>query len=150
MRCAVYASPKRLLLAAAGLFVLLMAAPASAQHYEVTETTVKDLHTGLTWQRNIETTLRSFAEAKAYCETLTLSGGGWRLPALKELLTLVDLTHADPAIDVQAFPGAMSLGLWSASAYLGAATNHAWFVHFLRGVSGHEAVEIGYLARCVR
>lgn len=145
MRCVVYV---RLAL----LLVLLLAAPrmAAAQHYEVAETTVKDLHTGLTWQRNIETTLRSWAEAKAYCETLTVAGGGWRLPALKELLTLVDLTRADPAIDVQAFPGTMSLGLWTSSAYVGASTNHAWFVHFLRGVSGHEAVEIGYLTRCVR
>ena len=134
------------------LLLLLLAAPqlAAAQHYEVAETTVKDLHTGLTWQRNIEPTLRSLAEAKAYCETLTLAGSGWRLPALKELLTLVDLTRADPAIDLQAFPGGMSLGSWTSSAYLGGATNHAWFVHFLRGVSGHEAVDIGYQARCVR
>ncbi|HET8933966.1 MAG TPA: DUF1566 domain-containing protein [Polyangiales bacterium] len=123
---------------------------AAAQHYEVAETTVKDVHTGLTWQRNVEPTLRSVAEAKAYCETLTLAGGGWRLPALKELLTLVDLTRADPAIDVQAFSGSMSLGAWTSSIYLGAATNHAWFVHFLRSVSGHEDVDIGYQARCVR
>ena len=126
------------------------AVQASAQHYEVAETTVKDLNTGLTWQRNTAPTLRSWAEAKAYCDTLPLAGGAWRLPALKELLTLVDLRRSDPAIDAQAFPGAMSLGLWTSSLYVGDAADRAWFVHFLRGVSGHESVNVGYLARCVR
>lgn len=63
---------------------------------------MRDTKTGLEWQRRVETASMGIAPA-TYCEQLTISGGGWRAPTLKELLTLVDPTRFDPAIDPQAF-----------------------------------------------
>jgi hypothetical protein len=44
-------------------------------------------------------------QALAHCAALSLAGGGFRLPSIAELLTLVDPTRSQPAIDPIAFPG---------------------------------------------
>src|SRR6185295_15942214 len=63
-----------------------------------------DHSTGLTWTRgNVSDKRLTWQEAKDACEALTLDGGGWRMPTRKELLTLVDDTRSDPAIDTSAF-----------------------------------------------
>jgi hypothetical protein len=68
---------------------------------EVTGDTVTDNYTGLTWERAVGPYLTQ-PDAIAYCEAL---GDGFRLPALKELMTLIDPTKYSPAIDLTAFPG---------------------------------------------
>ena len=71
------------------------AVDTSAGRYDLSVTgTARDVKTGLTWQRVAPTTgRRKLADAKTYCATGTgLSGTGWRLPTVKELLTLVDFT----------------------------------------------------------
>jgi hypothetical protein len=124
-----------------------VSADAPADQYEVTADTVKDRKTGLTWQRNVEPTSRTWAAAKAYCEGL--SPGGWRLPRLKELLTLVDTTRSNPAIDVNAFPNTVSERYWSATPYAGT-TGSAWTVIFAVGYSSYQNAEDPYFVRCVR
>ena len=48
----------------------------------------------------------NWSGAKAYCGGVVLAGGGWRVPSVKELMTLVDFSVASPGptIDTTAFP----------------------------------------------
>ena len=64
---------------------------------------VTDNLTGLMWLRNPSDTALIWTQAVAYCESLDgTSGRGnytdWRLPNLKELLSLIDYQYKSPAI----------------------------------------------------
>lgn len=48
-----------------------------------------DHETHLTWQSNVPDKLMTFNQAKAYASKLRLDGGGWRVPSLDELESLV-------------------------------------------------------------
>ena len=67
---------------------------------------VQDNYTGLIWQQGFSPTTVAFADAPAYCASLTLNGHtGWRVPALNELASSVDEALVGSAIDPKAFPG---------------------------------------------
>ncbi|HTU64070.1 MAG TPA: DUF1566 domain-containing protein [Polyangiales bacterium] len=138
---------------AAALALLLTYAPAAADapegQYTVHENIVEDNRTGLTWQRQVEVESFTWEEAKSYCELLTLDGRGWRLPAYKELLTIVDPTVSSPAIDGKAFPSTPRAWFWTASSYLGIAGN-AWQVFFLDGTTVDVESTKTNRVRCVR
>jgi hypothetical protein len=72
-------------------------ASAPAGRYTATAGQVTDARTGLTWQQTASSS--NGGDAAAYCAALDLNGTGWRLPTIKELLTIVDDTRAKPAID---------------------------------------------------
>lgn len=85
-----YAGPAATLL----FLVLVLVSPARAAapegRYVVDDETILDVKTGLVWARSVSVPLK-WPEAGAYCEALELGGkGGWRLPSLRELLTIVD------------------------------------------------------------
>jgi hypothetical protein len=48
-----------------------------------------DPATGLTWQNPSADQPLTWSAAKAYCEHLPLAGGGWRLPKVQELRSLI-------------------------------------------------------------
>ncbi len=48
-----------------------------------------DLIAGLTWQLKPPSTAMRWYDAKAYCESLALAGGGWHLPGISDLRTLI-------------------------------------------------------------
>jgi hypothetical protein len=48
-----------------------------------------DPRTGLTWQVHTADLLFDQAGAESYCDALQLEGGGWRLPTITELRTLI-------------------------------------------------------------
>lgn len=66
---------------------------------------VTDTVTGLVWQRSIVSTW-DWASAGTYCASLAIGGknSGWRVPAVKELFSIVDLRRKDPTLDPVAFP----------------------------------------------
>jgi len=68
--------------------------------------TVMDTKTGLTWQAQVPSTKATWPNAYEYCQSLSLGGlsSGWRLPSVEELLTLIDETRWEPAIDLTYFP----------------------------------------------
>jgi hypothetical protein len=70
--------------------------------------TVLDAKTNLTWQQTAATAVMVEPDAEAYCSALNLSGGGWRLPSARELLTLVNYAASSPLLDQTAFPGSVS------------------------------------------
>lgn len=60
-----------------------------------------DNKTGLMWQDDseAESIVLNWEDANQYCSDLTLSGyNDWRLPSIKELLSIVDMNRFDPAI----------------------------------------------------
>jgi hypothetical protein len=138
---------------AAVLTSLLTCAAAAADapegQYTLHESLVEDNRTGLTWQRQVDAKSFTWDEAKSYCESLTLDGGGWRLPAYKELLTIIDPTLNSPAIDGKAFPSTPRAWFWTASSYLGIVDN-AWQVFFLDGTSIDVESTKANRVRCVR
>lgn len=91
------------------------------EHYVVTSTTVREPATGLVWQRHPDDAL-SYAAAEAYCASLRLDGqGGYRLPTLKEAMSIVSAVAADkPALDSNAFEvpkwmHSYGLSLWTST-----------------------------------
>jgi hypothetical protein len=115
------------------------------------EGVVTDAITRLEWQQEIDDTLRTWGEASEYCEELDVAGGGFRLPARIELLSLVDFTRANPSIDPVAFPDAPWDRFWSASPFAGTRSS-VWLVNFEfgTGFSGQAHINEKHRVRCVR
>ncbi len=128
-----------------------LAAQATASHFVVapSSTTVSDTATQLTWQRSAPSQTYDWKSATKYCAQLELDGKGWRLPTIKELHTLVDESRVMPAIDVSAFPAAVSDYYWSSSQVPGFLTE-TWTVGFAYGFDGFFGVDTGQHVRCVR
>ena len=88
-----------------------------------------DTKTRLTWQQALQTGMNRQA-AQSYCTGM--SGGGWRLPTVHELMTLIDDTNVNPIkIDQSVFPGVTmaSAYTWSSTPVSGDPTS-AWTVNF--------------------
>lgn len=121
--------------------------PATRYVVDATQGTVTDTRTNLVWQRPIAPSKHSRTAAIAYCEGL---GMGWRLPSLKELLTLVDPSRNFPAIDRTAFPSTPANAVfWSSTPTIGDANGVGWYVSFLNGDSS-MAIDDDLAVRCVR
>jgi Protein of unknown function (DUF1566) len=54
-----------------------------------TEETWSDSSSGLTWQVTSSDDSMPFDDAKSYCNNLSLDGGGWHLPTISELRSLI-------------------------------------------------------------
>lgn len=119
-------------------------------HYEATPELVRDSGTGLAWQRVAAAESFDAAAAREYCAGLVLGAeSGFRVPTMKELQTLVDDRHFEPAIDVEAFPDAPSESFWSSSAWSGT-TELAWYVRFDSGGALYDVARESMRVRCVR
>jgi hypothetical protein len=103
------------------------------------------------WQRSSTQNL-STSDAKLYCQNLDLGAysTGWRLPAKKELETLVDLRvpSPSPAIDAAAFPGTPTLWFWTSTPFVGD-PGQGWYVDFADGQSVIDLVGNLHQVRCV-
>lgn len=94
-------------------------APCTTRYTILGDGTVLDNDTKLTWQQAVDPTARTWDAASAYCQQLSLAGGGWRLPSAFELQTLVDevkATTGQVVIDLNAFPGTPKGAFWSSPA----------------------------------
>ena len=112
--------------------------------------TVLDNATKLTWQRVVPGQTYTWQGAKDYCKSLPLAGGGWKLPSVRQLRSIVDRAQKSaPTIDPTAFPNTPSEYFWTAVAYQGG-SSIAWFVYFYNGYSSSHGVANNYRVRCVR
>ncbi len=112
-------------------------------------TIVRDVMTGLTWQYEPSGSGSTWAGAAAYCAKLDVSGvTPWRVPTGNELLTLVDVTFAGPALDPSAFSTGLNEPFWSASPLAGSTTS-AWDVSLGPGTRGTFAITTLQGVRCV-
>jgi hypothetical protein len=119
-----------------------------ATHYDATVDTVLDMQTGLTWQRALEPSSHDHASALTYCAGLALAGGGWRVPSINELESLVDVSQQDPAINPIVFPNTPSSLHWSRDIQV-ADNSQGWTVDFGTGTVA-RSLQTALPVRCVR
>jgi hypothetical protein len=117
-----------------------------AKRYAVSNGGVTDTRSGLVWQSTVSASTYTWEAAKTHCSGI---GGGWRLPSLKELLTLVDPTRTGPCID-PVFSGTATSSFWTASPYVVDPPGYAWVVSFGGGEAGGLATTVTNYVRCVR
>ena len=110
---------------------------------------VNDHVTGLQWQDNAEakTITKNWADAKTYCNSLSLDGGGWRLPTIQELRGLSDYGRTNPAIN-PVFVNSASNNYWSFTTYAGS-SDSAWHIYLGYGDQSNNKTSSDYV-RCVR
>ncbi|MBX3182198.1 MAG: DUF1566 domain-containing protein [Polyangiaceae bacterium] len=131
----------------------LPGSPGHAVSYTVnnTDKTVLDNVTGLLWQQEVASGTHSFSAGKTYCSNLVWGGrSDWRLPTRMELLSIVDLTQRDPAIDGAAFPSTphgANIDFWSETARPG--ESQGWVVAFAQGIAHVIATTAARHVRCV-
>jgi hypothetical protein len=109
----------------------------------------RDSRTGLMWQRFSDSETRTFNDSREYCQTLDLQGDGWRLPTLKELLTIVDPTRRTPAIIASSFPFTPLARFWSSSKRVDG-EDDAYQVDYEIGGVIYTSVADKHYVRCVR
>ncbi len=96
--------------------------------------TVHDTVTGLTWQRGAAPGTANVPDAEQYCAGLKLGGleSGWRLPTVKELLSVVDFGVSQPAVDQTAFPNFDPAIYWASTPFPNSNGGY-WGVDFYDG-----------------
>jgi hypothetical protein len=141
---------RRLLTALAALAAtcaMTARADAPAGRYTVAGGIVTDTKTKLLWQQTPATPGKR-AAAIAYCAGL---GPGWRIPTMKELITLVDDSRTRPALDPvfvsQPTDSCMTSSAVGRLAALDPTTY--WLVTFRDGSSTYGGADAGSL-RCVK
>ena len=112
---------------------VLLESIARAQPFQVASApsgTVIDAATGLMWSKETNAIGKNWAEAKQAAADLRLGGfSDWRLPTRQELLTLVDDTRSDPAIDTDKFE-CESSWYWTSTPLASSPSDCAWGVGF--------------------
>ncbi|MBN2120319.1 MAG: DUF1566 domain-containing protein [Candidatus Omnitrophica bacterium] len=107
-----------------------------------TDGTITDLNTNLVWKKEESPDL-NWQEALKYCENLTLGGhSDWRLPNIKEIATLIDLSCTDGLwYNKEFFPDVKTapLGFYWASTTYG--DTFGWGVNFQFGYDGYYAAK---------
>lgn len=127
------------------------------------DNTITDNVTGLIWQKcsmgqnqdnNCSgTAIRAYWQGSLqYCDGLALAGRTWRLPSIKELMSIVDKSQHSPAIDTTYFPG-------SAGAYWSSTTDvtlgppfyeSAYFMNLVNGyILSFPKASYDFFVRCV-
>lgn len=109
---------------------------------------VNDQLTQLVWQNITDSKTRTFEQALQYCKELELAGGGWRLPTLKELLTLVDPARGTDAL-IPSFAHAPFARFWT-STQAKDVDDYAYEVNFDRGGALYTSTSDEHFVRCVR
>ncbi len=140
---------KKILLGMVALSIVLMADLSRSDAGVVT-----DSITGLQWQDDYSDNGGNIKEAKwqdaiDYCEALTLDGHeDWRLPNIRELNSIADLSRVGPAID-PVFQHTATDRYWSSSTHEDL-HYYAWYVYFYDGYRYYYSKDYSYYVRCVR
>lgn len=133
-----------------------------AARYLVADGTVTDENTQLVWEQSPPSAgggFHSWADASAHCSSLALAGGGFRLPTVLELSTIVDDGASLPAIDTTVFldagagkpPDATDAMFWSGTTFAADGTgDKRWYLNFGLGNTAADPVTSLHRVRCVR
>jgi len=114
--------------------------------------TVSDNVTGYVWEKKPTRGDDSAVGAQAYCRDLALAGGGWHVPTVRELSSILQLEKSSaPFLDpvFEAAAGSSTI-YWSSSPFF--AENHVgWTVDFAWGAQGPAGDDPAQASvRCVR
>lgn len=108
---------------------------------------------GMTWEIDHcqgDATYWMWHEALALAVQATKASGKlWRVPNVKELYSIIDLTQPEMAINLQVFPATPNGQFWSSSHYA-QDTFFAWVVHFWYGSAYFSYLEDLSVVRLVR
>ena len=126
------------------------AAPSSSRLTDADDM-VSDHLTGLIWSANdIGSDRHDWPSAQKVVATLNLGGfTDWRLPTIKELLTLVDYDRNSPAID-PIFATCKADWYWTSTPLASSPGDDAWSVDFSYGYSYYGRQYYKGLVRAVR
>ena len=118
------------------------------------EKIVFDENLKLEWQQKITKNV-DWQHASDECAKEYADGYGWRLPTPKELLSIVDNSRYDPAINTDYFPDTNDEWFWTSADFASTADsdqNKAWFVRFDKGFLSQElkTKSKSMHVRCVR
>jgi hypothetical protein len=126
------------------------APPVSKLSADASCEVVTDAGLGLMWQRPSNSAQHDWPGALAYCEGLSHAGfDDWRLPSIKELMTIVLDTAVQPAIDTGMFGTVPVAAYWSSTPRREQPAD-AYVVDFALGTTYSTAMTSAQHARCVR
>ncbi len=112
--------------------------------------TINDVKNGIMWQQQTGSFTYSWSAAGQVCRNLSLGGHvDWRLPSLRELLSIADFGVHSPAMNLATFPGTRNADYWTADPNARLASE-AWSVNFRYGNFVPQAVSAQEYVRCVR
>lgn len=118
------------------------------QQFTVNGQEITDKKTGLTWQKctlgQSENDCSGNSQTYTWSEALQAAntksqqtGKSWRLPNVKELLSITEEPCYDPSINITLFPNTNPSAYWTASPSASDA-NKAWSVRFDKGFSDDD------------
>jgi hypothetical protein len=95
-------------------------------------------------------TAYNWNNALAQCEGLDFGGQtDWRLPNVNELLSILNYSTLNPAINSTYFPGTLSENYWTSTTYV-ANSGAAWSIYFAFNYLNMSSKTSEYYVRCVR
>ena len=127
--------------------------------------TVTDNNTGLMWQQEDDGNIYNWYVASGtydatynptsqdVCGALNLGGhSDWRLPAKKELMTIVDygIPYPGPTIDTTYFPNTKSVYYWTSTSFVGGLPTFAFSASFGDSIVSYVNKPWSGYVRCVR
>jgi hypothetical protein len=110
-----------------------------------------DGRTGLTWQDNrfVEHERVTYKQAEKLCKEMRLGGyDDWRIPTIRELLSIIDYKKYDPAI-LDGFSVTEPNYYWSSTQYMGD-PDKVWGIDFKDGATDANGKGYDRRVRCVR
>ncbi len=126
---------------------------AVAFSLSMAETTIiKDPSTNLMWEdtKHVEDGQVTYLEANSYCEKLELGEhADWRVPTIKELLSIVDYTRSEPATLKEFSHVDQDRLYWSSTEDANKSTEF-WGVVFEDGDTNNASAIYDRRVRCVR
>ena len=129
-------------------------AGANAGNWQQTEWATSNNSGGVSptyvpWDRDYGSTPNN---ALDMCQRMTkggLAAGTWRLPNVKQLVSIVDYEHVSPAINTTFFPNCVADAYWTSTIYADD-TYYAWYVSCYDGNVGGDSRNYSSLVRPVR
>lgn len=111
---------------------------------------ITDHVTGLAWQKIPYADTLTWEQALTYADSLTLAGkSDWRLPNIRELQSIADLTAISPSVNTNYFSVSGNKKFWS-STTLPNQTTKAWYLDTHYGITTYDLKTSKDYVLCVR